>query len=169
MAAARAVWFVAQDPHDWSRGLLLQLKNNLGERISGLAFRIETSEEGGAPVVRWEDDPVTMSAEEIVKLARAQMRNLDGERRKTPREEAGECLQALLADGPRMCHALLRDAENQGFTERTIRRALHDLGVVSRRTDMGDYYYALPGQEKDVPDSHVWLWLQERERKREMG
>ncbi|MEX2171562.1 MAG: hypothetical protein WD851_19745 [Pirellulales bacterium] len=39
----------------------------------------------------------------------------------------------------------------------------------TRRCDMGEYYYSLPGQEKDVPEKDVWLWLQGREMAREMG
>ena len=169
VAAARGVWLVAPDPLDSSRRLLLQLKNNLGRCASGLAFRMDSSECEAAPVVQWESEPVKLTADEIVKLARTLMRNSDQILRKAPREEAAECLAELLADGPRMGRHLLSDAEKQGFAERTIRRALRDMGAQARRCDMGEYYYSLPGQEKDVPETDVWLWLKGREMAREMG
>lgn len=169
VASARGVWLVAPDPLDASRRLLLQLKNNLGRRAAGLAFRMDSTECEVAPAVQWESEPVKLTAEEITALARTLLRNSDRIVHKTPREEAAECLRELLADGPRMGRNLLNEAEGQGFAERTIRRALRDVGAIARRIEMGEYCYLLPGQEKDLPESHVWLWLQERERGREMG
>ena len=169
VAAARGVWLVMQDPLDSSRQLLLPLKSNLGGRAAGLAFRFHSEGDEVSPSVAWDAEPVHLRAEELVKLSRELTRNTGRPRRKTLCEEAAECVRELLSSGPRLCHAVMNQAEERGFAERTVRRALHEIGVQTGRTDMQDRYYFLPGQEKDLPESHVWLWLQERERGREMG
>lgn len=163
VAAARGVWLVARDPRDETRQLLLPMKSNLGGRAPGLGFRLHSEVGEMFPAVNWDTEPVNLQAEELVKLTR----NAERPRRKTPREEAAECVRELLADGPRLCNAVINDAQERGFAERTIRRALHEIGVQTGRTEMSDRYYYFPGQEKALPEEHPWLWLHKREKERE--
>jgi KaiC/GvpD/RAD55 family RecA-like ATPase len=162
-AAARAVWLVMNDPLDASRQVLLPVKNNLHRRVPGLAFRLLPSGELDRRPLEWEPAPVELSAEEIERQARQMLRGPAIPRGKTPREEAAECLRELLAGGPRLGRSLLREAEEQGFALRTVRRALRDIGATARKVDLGEYCYFLPGQETQIPESGVWLWLMERE------
>ena len=168
VAAARAVWYVTQDPLETSRHLLLQLKNNLCEETAGLAFRVSSSEMALAPAIHWEERPVLLTAEEVAKLVRARRRDSGKPRPKTLREEAGECLRELMADGPRTSNGLLGEAMNQGFSEKTLRRALRDIGAIPHRSEGGPYYYTLPGQEVVLPEEPMdaWLELEKREKNR---
>ena len=59
-AAARAVWYFAKDPDNESRRLILPAKMNLAPDPTGLAYCIEDG------VVRWEPDPVEMTADELM-------------------------------------------------------------------------------------------------------
>lgn len=169
VAAARAVWFATRDPMDNGRQLLLQLKNNLAESVAGLGFRICSSDTAPAPVVQWDVDRVEMSANEAAQLAWMQSRAA-ARTRKSPREEAAECLRELMADGPRMSNQLLSEAMEQGFAEKTLRRALRDMGAIPHRSERGPYYYTLPGQEVVLPEEPMdaWLELEKRERDRQL-
>ena len=167
-AAARAVWLVTSDPLHSGRQLLIQVKNNLQRRATGLAFRLSSGAEG-ARLLEWDCTPIELTADQVARLTKVLLRDAGEAKVKTPREEAAKCLKELMADGPRMGRELLREAEAQGFALRTIRRALREMNATCHRTDVGDYYYMLPGQEKDLPETGVWLWLQGREMAREMG
>src|SRR5262249_25477875 len=69
---ARAAFIVTADPEDSGRRLFIPSKTNLGKPRNGLAYRIADvalpgSEHGSviwAPYVKWEDSPVTISADQ---------------------------------------------------------------------------------------------------------
>jgi len=70
---ARAAFIVTADPEDSGRRLFLPSKTNLGKLRGGLAYRIADMALPGsdreviwAPYVKWEDAPVTMSADEAM-------------------------------------------------------------------------------------------------------
>jgi hypothetical protein len=73
VAAARAAYLIAADPQDKSRRLFLPIKSNLSPDVSGLAFRVEgvTLQSARGPVetarVIWELDPVTITADEVIR------------------------------------------------------------------------------------------------------
>jgi hypothetical protein len=100
VAAARAAYFVARDPDDGERRLLLPLKNNLGVDSTGYAYRVEpVTLPSGIETSRvvWEPDPVTKSADE---LPRARV-NGDSARRTpaaTPNQGAREGRRLFLGD-----------------------------------------------------------------------
>ena len=64
----------------------------------------------------------------------------------TQRQIAREFLKERLRDAPRMALDLLREAREAGISERTLRRAARDLGVVAYR-----------GQSL-VADRKAWAW-----------
>jgi len=64
--AARAAWFLASDPAEAERRLLLSIKNNLGPPPSGLAFTLEPVGDREFARLQWEDEPVLMSADEFL-------------------------------------------------------------------------------------------------------
>jgi hypothetical protein len=120
VAASRAVFAVAEDKDNPERRLFLPVKNNLGPKPPGLAFRLLPS--GSAARVEWDADPVTVDAE-------AALAGPEPPQERGEREEAQEFLGKVLADGPVASEDVKRQARAAGIAERTLFRAKHDLGV----------------------------------------
>lgn len=140
VSMASTIWTVAEDPRDPSRRLFLPLKNNLGPFVGGLTFRVASTTlplppgegrgEGASaslrerarsvPIIQWDETPITLSTREA--LARPKP-----PRRPTERDAAREFLRHALADGPRPANELFEEAEEQGFSPRTLQRAFHEL------------------------------------------
>lgn len=141
VAAARAAWVVAKDPedHTGARRLFLPAKNNLGKDSSGLAYTLE--DRGSVAVVRWDQVPVTMSADSAL-----------SEPKETPgpepekREAAETWLKKALADGPRPSSELFDEAKNgEGISRTTLERSKTQLGVKAfRPTNPGPWFWKLP-------------------------
>ncbi len=132
---ARAVWHLSRDPQDKTRRLLLPGKNNLAVEGQGLAFTIT----GMPPAIVWEPEPVRLTADEA--LAEAQ----DGDA--AARNEAGQWLCDVLADGPVRSTELFEHAEAEGITRSTLRRAKSALAIRSQRQGAGSdvgWYWSLP-------------------------
>lgn len=125
-AAARAVVNFYRDPEDEDRRLIVTTKMNLTAESCGLAYRIED----GAVV--WDDDPVDMTADELETLEAAG----GGKAKGAARERAKEFLQATLSGGPMASTELLETAASVGVKERTLRRALKDLGCINSKDGM---------------------------------
>lgn len=118
---ARSVWHLSRDSDDNNRRLLLPGKSNIAAEQSGLAFTI-----GGEPAsVRWEQDPVAMTADEA--LARANSPR--GET--TALEEAVRWLEEHLEAGPVPAKQLKEAAKADGLSVRTLERGKAKLGVVA--------------------------------------
>lgn len=129
VAAARAVYAVAKDQDDPSRRLVLPVKCNLAKDSTGLAYRIGSP--SGVPVVEWEPEPVTISAEEALTI------QADGDER-GEMQGAAEWLRELLAEGPMTRQAVQDECREAGFSWRTVQRAMHSAGVESHRGGFGE-------------------------------
>jgi hypothetical protein len=116
VAAARAVWFVVRDKLDDRRRMLLPLKNNLADDVTGLAFRIDSK-----PVVCWEREAVTTSIEDAM-AAEPRKRGPATDKK----GKAADWLRGILADGPKSAKAIYDLAKAAGFTERTCQRAFRE-------------------------------------------
>jgi hypothetical protein len=133
VAAARAALIVVKDKANPARRLLLPLKNNLGKDTGGLAFSVQSAAlDNGIETSRieWERDAVTMTADEALSFD-------SGQDKSGEREEARRFLLELLADGPMLATEAERQFQEAGFSEKTIRRAKKDLGVVSEKGKTG--------------------------------
>jgi hypothetical protein len=140
-AAARAAWSVSKDKDDGTRRLLLPIKNNLAPDTGGLAYRIESVEADGCPVVAWEPEPVSLSADDALS-------NRDAGGGRTEREDVAEWLTELLAGGPRPACDVEREARAAGHSMATVRRAKAAIGVKSRKCAFGGgWEWALPPQD----------------------
>ncbi len=136
-AAARAVWSIVKDPSDGGRRLFLPAKLNLAADPDGLAYRVADGR------VAWEAEPVRMHADEAFA---AEAAGPDAGPRNTAREEAAEWLQQTLASGPRPSGDVVREAEEYGIRERTLRRAFKELGGKARKAEFdGGWLWELPG------------------------
>jgi hypothetical protein len=134
-AAARAVVNFYRDPEDEDRRLIVTTKMNLTAESCGLAYRIED----GAVV--WDDDPVDLTADELETLESAG----GGKTKGAARERAIEFLQATLSGGRMASTELFETAASVGIKERTLRRALKDLGCIKSKDGMeGGFSWELP-------------------------
>ena len=137
VAAARAVWIVTEDTADPHRRLFLPAKNNLSNDITGLGFAIESLGPDTSPIVTWEAEPVHLTAEEAMSQKAQRGRPADA------RDAAAEWLRQQLASGPKPATSVLSDGEAEGFSGRTLHRALNSIG----------------GKKEKRGFSGGWLWL----------
>jgi putative DNA primase/helicase len=138
-AAARAVWAVTKDPDDPQRRLFLPAKLNLACDPDGLAYRIDDGR------VVWEYEPVKLHADDAFA---AEARAAKGpDHRGVERREATAWLNNQLADGPVPTSQIIADAKENGFAERTLRRAFKEMGGRSRKGSDGQWSWSLPGQD----------------------
>lgn len=137
---ARSVWHLSRDPQDKARRLLLPGKNNLAPEGSGLAFTIT----GHPPTIRWEADPVAMTANEALAAEVAEAARKPGPPAET-REAAAQWLTDFLADGPKSAEQVRKTGETHGYPLRTIYRARDALGVRCTRDGMRNTrFWSLP-------------------------
>lgn len=143
VAAARAVWHFAKDPDNEQRRLILPAKMNLAPDPTGLAYRIE---EGG---VRWEADPVLMSADDLVAREAQAQTNAKG----TRRTEEVQWLRDLLANGPVPSKQVLADGSEHGFSPKMLRSAFQNIGGKPTKSAMnGPWMWALPASTSTEHD-----------------
>jgi putative DNA primase/helicase len=127
VAAARAAFLITKDEEDPARRLMLPMKNNLGDDYSGFAYTIETTEKY-IPFVCWENDPVTVSADDALK-------NVQEDHDATAEDEAMKWLLVELESGAVPSRDLIKKARGDGHSKRTLDRAKKKLGITSKRKD----------------------------------
>jgi hypothetical protein len=132
VAAARSAWVVCRDPHAPHRRLMLPVKNNLASDTSGLAYTIEPLGPGGAAVVCWSAETVTMPADEAMAAPPT-----TGERGPAERREVAAWLKEFLAAGSQTASEVRAAAEAHGFSYATLRRAFRELGGEATREGQG--------------------------------
>ena len=133
VAVARAAFVVLEDAKDTDRRLFLHAKSNIAEPAQGLAFSLEQTVVGEGLVssrVEWEDEPVTMTADEALAAS--------GSRKNGALAivEAEDFLRALLADGPIPSKQIDTEAREAGIAKATLRRAKGNLGVKALKGGM---------------------------------
>ena len=143
-AAARAAWLVVADKDDPSRRLMLHVKSNLARMPDGLAYRIDSKAIVGVedvPYLLWEDEPVTMTADEAVAAETRQ----DHDRGLGRGEATVEWLAIQLADGPVPPRELENRARDKGLSWASVKRAKQRLGIKPRKTGFGEgWLWGLP-------------------------
>jgi len=124
IGAARMAFVVGKDPQDDNRRVLATTKNNLARPPRSLMFTLEEAE-SGAVRVNWLGES-EVSAKDLLATPQDQ-EHADA------RSEAVEFLNDVLADGPMPASDIIRDAEDAGIAEKTLRRAKKHLGVMAYR------------------------------------
>ena len=155
IAAARAAFVVTRDPNsdDDARRLFVPVKNNLAPLGDGLSFRIEQRMLGDsgiiASLVVWGSDPVTQTADEILRANDDANGGGGGE---SPIAEAEAFLLEFLANGARPSGEIKAAALDGAISWRTANRAKKNLGVKAEsRSDL-----AMPGDKR--PPKVRWWW-----------
>lgn len=148
---ARAVWHLSRDAKNKTRRLLLPGKNNLAPEGGGLAFTIA----GDPACIRWERDPVAMSADDGLAAEQAAKKpGPDADAQDT----AAAWLSKTLADGPRLVKELLDEWKNgESGSERTLKRAKQSLGVEAYRNEIpGPWWWAAAQECHIVQRQRTW-------------
>ncbi|HEV2550793.1 MAG TPA: AAA family ATPase, partial [Stellaceae bacterium] len=144
VAAARLA-FLAIEEADTDRRLLLPVKNNIGARAPGLGYRLEQTIVSNGIVasrVCWDSGPVTTTANEAMRMTSSEDR--------AARADAKELLREQLADGPKAATDIESAAKDLGISDRTLRRARKDLGVISKKDGYaGGWSWSLPEGGQD--------------------
>jgi hypothetical protein len=150
VAAARAAYLVAQDPENPTRRYFLPMKNNIGPDSAGLAFRIEgaTVQSAAEPLetslVVWEPEPVTTTADEVMRTPLPE--------HGSALREAEEWLRETLRE-PTPAAEISRLAATVGISEKTLRRAADSLRIVKEKTGMkGGWVWSLPPKMPKPPE-----------------
>ena len=138
---ARAVWHLSRDKENKVRRLLLPGKNNLVADGNGLAFTIC----GDPPVIVWEHDPVTMSADDALAIENGEKHGKPGPEPEAM-TQAAEWLRGELADqSTHQVADLKQEAKAAGLNWRSVQRASAHLKVkVSRQGFGGPCTWQLP-------------------------
>ena len=140
IGAARSGLVVAKDPEDPERRIVAANKHNLCRAAPSLVFTLETAPNGAARVV-W-GGTSKLGASDILKEPS------DSEQR-SAMSEAKEFLSKELADGPVAAERAEKDAREAGVSERTLKRAKRELGVVSKKEGDGSWSWVLPEGEAE--------------------
>ena len=146
-ATARSAWVVTKDSDDPRRRLMLSLKNNLAPAVMGLSYTIDKAPDAQGPVVIWGSDPVDLTADEVMSEDRLAS-SIDG-----VNEEAEWLREALAGSDEVPAAAILKQARENGFTDKAVRRAFKALdGIRCRRgfAAEGAWYWSLP-RGADMP------------------
>jgi putative DNA primase/helicase len=143
VAAARIVFVAMAEPDTTTeRKVLLAVKNNLGPASKGLGYRmVQTivSNDVVACYVAWDDQPVTMTADEALNQS-ASSQSHGGKI-----ADAKDLLREELANGPVAQEKLVAAAEAAGIKERTLRRAKKALKIESKKGDFdSNWMWSLP-------------------------
>jgi hypothetical protein len=141
VAAARLAFIALKEP-ETGRSLLLAVKNNLGPKAAGLAYRIEggiTRHGVSTARVIWDSAPVTMSADEAINAASSEGRRGNAKR------EAVTFLKDQLANGPIAADTIKERADAEGIASRTLARAREDMGIITEKAGFsGGWVWRLP-------------------------
>ncbi|WP_273843177.1 AAA family ATPase [Rubrobacter calidifluminis] len=149
VGAARAGMLVAKDPEDERRRVLAPVKSNLAPPAPSLLFSLTQAHKSGAVRVEWHGE----SNHDAASLLSAPQ---DPEER-SALDEAKELLGELLADGEVEASAVMAEARRAQISERTLKRAKRELGILSeRRGDCnkrggGTWFWKLPAIKSAKP------------------
>jgi putative DNA primase/helicase len=152
VAAARHVYFVADDAEVENRRLFVKAKNNLSPDNRALSYFIsakmvgtdeKTGKEIWAPCIQWGSEHVKITA------AQAMQADAGGGNAASQRREAREFLLDLLEARPAKAEEVIEQAKQNGIAEKTLRRAKRDLKIVSRKEKErpgGGWFWELPAK-----------------------
>jgi RecA-family ATPase len=132
VAAARHVYAVLDDPEDKDSKLFVKAKNNLAPDKKALRYGLGEKTVGRddklgvdikAPFIVWHPEHVDITANEAMQAAGGI----------TAKREAREFLLERLEAGPAKADDLFEEAEQNGISKRTLKRAKKDLRIKSQK------------------------------------
>ncbi len=143
IAAARAAYVVTKDQQNPQRRLFLPSKNNLAQDTAGLAYSVITAD-NGAPVVAWEPQPVTTTADEA-------LAPFEPNEDHTATSEATDFLRDLLSNNSMGARQVQQEARQAGISEKALRRARERLGIKPKKSAFtGGWVWGLGENAQDA-------------------
>jgi putative DNA primase/helicase len=138
-AAARVIWYVAEDGENEEQRLLSVLKNNISpkpKREMGMAFQLKEGK------VLFDEVPMLKTPQEI-------LRDQESVKRKSVRDAAAEFLKEVLKKGPRPQSEIKELAKDEHFSWRTVEYAKDELGIEAEKEKIkkGKWFWKLPDKE----------------------
>lgn len=115
------------------------MKNNLAAAL-GLAFRIESSDNGAGFAV-WEEGTVDLTIAEVESEGGAEDRSA--------LDEAQAWLLSFLSEGPVKASEAKRKANQDGISERTLKRAKKTMEIVTEQRDRC-WWWRLPNKSQGL-------------------
>lgn len=129
VAASRAAFLVAKDPHDETRRILAVSKMNIAPEPDSLAYRIATNPEG-CPFLSWEGKS-DLTAKDLLQT--------DDKPRNAPKKgEAVAWLENRLKGGPVESETLFSEGAEHDISPKTLKRAKKEMGIISFREGGAD-------------------------------
>lgn len=123
-----------RDGHAGERMGLGILKSNLADKWGVIEYEIVDEDGPGTGALRWGVYRAALRGEDLISRPRG--------RPDDARDEAKDFLAKALADGPRPAKGLREEAEQEGITWATLRRAKKELGVLSYRLSVpGEWWW----------------------------
>ncbi len=132
--AARSVLLVAADPDDEDGRVLAGVKSNLSVLPQSLEFELERRDEDPVAHVKW-DRLTDLTKDDLLNTKPAKAK-----------QKAMDFLRDFLADGPKPVKKIEIEAEKSLISDRTLRRAAKELGIVKNHVDPpgGSWEWSLP-------------------------
>jgi len=124
-ALARTIFFCAWDAENAGRVYFTNAKMNIAPKAPTLAYRIHPD-----MTLEWGREPIKLTAQEIL-ASSAQGKSGP---KQSARQDVKQWLVEFLKDGPQPAIEGERLAVEKGYRDRTLRRAMKDLGIVSTGT-----------------------------------
>ena len=147
IATARASFIVVKDPDNPQRRLFMPAKNNLAKENNGLAYFIVEAE-NGAPVIAWEPNPITITADEALAIPKPN-------EERTATDEAADFLRNLLSAGPMQVSEIEKEARQAGINNKPLRSARNRLGIKPVKSSFqGGWVWALPQDALNSQEAH---------------
>jgi putative DNA primase/helicase len=147
IATARAAFIVTKDIDNPHRRLFMPAKNNIAKENVGLAYSI-TEAENGAPVIAWESESITITADEALAIPQ-----FNEER--TATDDAVNFLKNLLSAGPVSAAEADKQARQLGIGNKPLRSARGKLGIKPIKTGFsGGWVWALPQDALKTQEAH---------------
>ena len=141
IAAARAAYIVTKDQQNPNRRLVMPVKNNLAKDNTGLAYSVIEAE-NGAPVLVWEKEAVTMTADEALAPS-------DSSEEKTDTDWAIDFLEDELVTQGLSAVEVHKRAKEAGISKKSLRRAQDKLGIKPKKAGFNQgWIWSLPGHEE---------------------
>ena len=146
IGAVRIAWFTAPDPddEDGKNRILAVAKTNLSERPVSLRYR-----QVGMPDKSYKVEWLGESAHTATSLATAQAPHAE----RSAHRPAAQFLRETLAGGPCSAKVVESQAKAKGISEKVLRTACDEIGVVKRRHGFGaggEWTWGLPDTTIDA-------------------
>jgi len=151
---ARAAWAFSRDSENKEEFYMSIVKGNLSKKRSGMKYKIVDAEVQLAngkkvtvPRTEWAGE-TDLTADEVMAVDRDKVKQGPENTKQTM---ASLMVKTELESGPKLARVMYKKGEDEGISERTMKRACYSLNVIVTQTKDG-YFWQLPkpGQKEAI-------------------